>query len=41
MEESNNNTLRCSHCGNQIADGDDYEYVNGLPACIDCYEHFT
>ncbi|SEH86682.1 Putative amidoligase enzyme [Ruminococcus flavefaciens] len=41
MEENKENVLYCSHCGALIAEGEDYEEVNGEIVCTDCYERHT
>ena len=41
MEDKNANALYCAHCGALIAEGEDYEEVNGDIVCTDCYERHT
>lgn len=41
MEEYKDNCLYCSHCGTLIAEGEDYEEVQGEIVCTDCFERHT
>lgn len=42
MENNQNeNVLYCNHCGALIAEGEDYEEVQGEIVCTDCFESHT